>query len=125
VWIRGKRVRNRWGDWEWSPRLTIEQLREAREAVQTRWIAYVRACLARGEHLFVGDKQYPSIKTPLGFTPNDFVRTTVEPLGIKVDFFNIRQFFQTIEVSAGTFDQGPVEPHVRLANVLTEPDGGW
>lgn len=127
MWIRGKRLHNRWGDWEFWPGMTVERLIRIRAAVRTAYVGYIAKCLGAGEQLVIPDKTYPAIKTPLGFTPNDFVRLAVESVayGVPIDFFNIRWFFQTCEAMDGDYESGPHRMGTRLANVLTEPAGGW
>ena len=121
MWIRQKKFVNSWGSWEWFQELSNESLIAARNAVKAQFKRYIETCVQRGELLYASEDD--NIKVPLGFTPNDFIRTVVtehpDSAGIKVDFFNIRCFFQTIQIAPGSYDEGPQKPFKRLTNVLT------
>jgi len=122
MWLRQKHS-GRWTYWEWDPGMDLSRLLAVREAVRAAYAEYVSECLRRGEQLIVVAAR-PRIETPLGFTANDFVRRVVEALPwrgqLTVDFFNVRHFFQTIQVAGGDYESGPKTPFRRLGNVLAK-----
>lgn len=120
MWIRGKHDNGQWAHWEWDPGIDLHLLTAVREKVGSAFKAY---CQAYPDEMVVRGSR-PRIEAPIGFTPNDFVRRVVDGLPwrgqLTVDFFNIRYFFQTIQVANGTYETGPQEPFKRLANVMAK-----
>jgi hypothetical protein len=123
MWLRNKDNNGRWARWEWEPKLTLEKLLRIREAIREAFVSYTQACQARGEALVRASQGELIIEAPLGFTPNDFIRRIVQEHsdGGKdlVTLFNIRFFFQSLQVGNGTWDSGPQGPYKKFTNVLS------
>src|SRR5262249_55382398 len=110
LWVRGKHAWGRWADWHYAP-VDEPGLRAVRAAAGRRVAAFRDACLARGEAL-CGDG------LPLGFTLNDTVADVVRAHGYAVEFVTLPYFWQTVQLAAGSYDQGPQPPYRRLAGIL-------
>lgn len=122
MWLRNKDDNRRWAKWEWESKLTLEKLLNLREAVKTNFEAYLQRCKAKGEALVRSSKGELTIEAPLGFTPNDFIRRIVQehPDGGPnlVTLFNIRFFFQSVQIANGDYNTGPQGPYKKFTNVL-------
>lgn len=118
MWIRCKQWhrggRGPWGAWAWNP-VAPEKLHAIRADVRKDFVAFKQACVERGEPL---NQIEEGLEVPVGFTPNDFMVRIARRHGVEADFFTIRDYFQTIQIAGGTWEEGPQEPFQRFPNVL-------
>jgi len=125
MWIRHKKGAG-WADWVWID-VDLDRFQRIRVAVRDRFAEYVLRVIGAGEQLIDADRARRGVRrimVPLGFTANDFVTDVARGMGQKVDFFNVRCFFQTVQTASGDYPGGPVKPMRRYDNALLSPAAG-
>ena len=126
MWIRHKK-RSAWADWVWLD-VEPDRFHDIRTAVRARYAEYVRRVVEAGEQLIDVDRARRGrrrLLVPLGFTANDFVADIARDMGQRVDFFNVRSFFQTVQTSAGDYGSGPIGEAQKHDHVMLAPAAGW